>query len=124
MHLDVPVGQFLPRFSRAFPSRPKPTVRFPRVGHELTHVVVFGVVKGEVFEVCRNETHPSQATNEASHGFSVLVDEGPARATHSRLDSEPVHRIFLEAIGASKIMPDQDKGALSNSFKAIRPPKE
>ena len=98
MHFDVPVGQPLPCFSRASPSRPEPTVRFPRVGHELTHVVVFGVVKGEVFEVCRNETHPSQATNEASHGFSVLVDEGPARATHSRLDREPVHRIFLEAV--------------------------
>ena len=58
---------------------PKQAVRFPRVGHELTHVEVFGVVKGEVFEVCRNETHPSQATNEASHGLSVAVDEGPAR---------------------------------------------
>ena len=124
MHFDVPVGQPLPCYSRASPSRPEPTVRFPRVGHELTHVVVFGVVKGEVFEVCRNETHPSQATNEASHGISVLVDEGPARATHSRLDCEPVHRIFLKPSGASKIMPDQDKGACSKSVKAMRPPKE
>ena len=46
MHLDVPVRQLLPCFSRALPGGPKPTVRFPRVGHELAHVVVLGVVKG------------------------------------------------------------------------------
>lgn len=102
MHVDVPFGQVFPGLFRAMLCRPKPTVRFPRVRHELTHVVVFGVMKGEVFEVCRNDAHSSQAPNEAPGGVGMFVHKGPASTAHGRFDGKTVHRVFLESIGSKQ----------------------
>ena len=81
-------------------------------------------MKGKVLEVCRDDAQTTQASDEASDGFSMPVDKSPTCSATADSTANRYIAFFLNPSGASKTMPDHAGGFRSNNVKEIRPPNE